>query len=243
MHSVNTSNISDITTVTGQIVVNNELPVAKISAIKAHTPSFDKYTVTGTVTDKFLDYYDLELCNKDHHVNIFNTLSVDNDTLGVFNTEGFADGVYLLRLTAYDHSENSTVYEMPLVIDRSSSILKINIDSVTQNMDMGSDGYIPTSDDPDVWIEDDLPAGSLEMDNWQWDTGRVYSGSRSHTNTSVSGVQGHYFIHAFDSLLLDSIENIIQYIYIDPLNPVQEILIQFYTDDGDGEHRAYWGVI
>ncbi|MBI5574460.1 MAG: lamin tail domain-containing protein, partial [Elusimicrobia bacterium] len=36
-------------------------------------------------------------------------------------------------------------------------------------------------------------------------------------------------------------ESIIQYVYIDPASQPEQILLQFYTDLGDGEHRVYWG--
>ena len=63
----------------------------------------------------------------------------------------------------------------------------------------------------------------------------------SHTDPARAGAHGHYFIHADAVLELSNIENVIQYVYLDPANPPQQILLQFYTDDGDGEHRAYWG--
>jgi hypothetical protein len=51
----------------------------------------------------------------------------------------------------------------------------------------------------------------------------------------------HYFIHADKALVTEtySADEIIQYVYLGP--DVQEVMLQFYTANGDGEHRVFWG--
>ncbi|HEY8744655.1 MAG TPA: FlgD immunoglobulin-like domain containing protein, partial [Chloroflexota bacterium] len=53
--------------------------------------------------------------------------------------------------------------------------------------------------------------------------------------------QQQYFLHAATPLSLTVDDNLIQYVYLDPLHAPTEIYLQFYTGDGDGEHRAFWG--
>jgi len=248
LEAVNTVDTGDVKTISGTIFLDNTPPLAKISLIKADTPSYGWYTVMGTATDEKFNYYNLNICEKNLDIVDFSSTPIENNTLGVFDASALEDGTYTLKVTAYDHGGNSAVSEVPLIINRNTNILKLHINSVTQKHNDGSEGYVPTSDDPDVWIDDNLPEGATSIDSWNWDTGITYSGNQSHTNTESFGVQGHYFIHANKALSLSAddsplnpSENIIQYVFLDSLNPPNEILMQFYTDDGDGEHRVYWG--
>jgi flagellar hook assembly protein FlgD len=86
-----------------------------------------------------------------------------------------------------------------------------------------------------------LPSGSTAVGNWTWDNTHTFRGAPSHTEPAVNGAQHHYFIHAANPLTARDTDNLIQYVYLDPQNPPSEIYLQFYTSDGDGEHRAYWG--
>ena len=103
--------------------------------------------------------------------------------------------------------------------------------------------YIKTSDDPNIWIDDELPTGAvtIDPDRWLWNNEITYSGLKSHTDPMTNDTHGHYFIRAETPMALSATDNIIQYVYLDPIYQPQEILLQFYTDNGDGEHRVYWG--
>ncbi|MDM8541001.1 FlgD immunoglobulin-like domain containing protein [Desulfococcaceae bacterium HSG9] len=239
---VNAHNALDTWEISGEIIIDNTPPAAEISFIKAHFPLFGHYTLVGTASDEHLDISYVEWLKDNIHEDIdYNHISVIDGELGVFDATALEDGTYTVRLTVKDRAGNATIAETPLIIDRTFNDLNIHINSVTYTIDLGSEGYIPTSDDPDVWLDEELPTGSTPIDTWEWDTDTTYSGAVSHTDPARAGTHGHYFIHADAILELSNIENVIQYVYLDPANPPKQILLQFYTDDGDGEHRAYWG--
>lgn len=228
--------------VTGEIVVDDTLPIADIDFIKADTPQHGHYTFIGTASDEHIDTYTLECLGGTEPLQInLSQSSVEGDTLGSFNGFLLAEGPYTIRLTVEDFAGNSTVNEMPIIIDRTTNGIKVHINSISKILDLGDEGFIPTPDEPDVWVDEDLPVGSTQIGDWQWNTEIKYSGEASHTDPGGNGTHGHYFIHADRTLTVGSGDNIIQYVYLDPSDPPSQILLQFYTENGDGEHRAYWG--
>lgn len=242
INGVNIKDVSDTWELSDEIIIDSNPPAADIVFIKEDTPKYDYYTIMGTALDEHFAIYYIELLKDEEYVSIeYGYSMAARNILGVFDAAFLEDGVYTARLTVFDFAGNTATDEIPLIIDRSTNALKLHINSVSQNINLGSEGYLPTSDDPDVWIDDELPPGSTQIDTWEWDTDITYSGLQSHTDPVSEGTHGHYFIHADDPLTLESHENIIQYVYLDPANPPRQILLQFYTDDGDGEHRAYWG--
>ena len=110
----------------------------------------------------------------------------------------------------------------------------------------------PTPDEPltlaerkeFVWIEDDLPAGAKPTaDGGEWQFGAapdfpVYSGARS-TRRLATGTSQHFFEGAEPGLRIGEGDSLFAYVYLDPANPPQEIMLQF--NDGAWEHRAIWG--
>lgn len=98
-------------------------------------------------------------------------------------------------------------------------------------------------DNPQTFVGGALPEGATAIGAWQWDDtpAHAYGAIPSHTQALSKGSQMHYFIHASSPLTLTADDNIVQYVYLDPQNPPTELYMQFYTGDGDGEHRVYWG--
>ncbi|MDQ6695237.1 MAG: hypothetical protein M3014_12595, partial [Chloroflexota bacterium] len=97
------------------------------------------------------------------------------------------------------------------------------------------------NDSPMAFMGGSVPTGAKAMGTWAWDSARPYGAMPSHTQPATDGPQVHYFIHAASPLTPTTGDNIIQYMYIDPKNPPSEVYMQFYTGDGNGEQRAYWG--
>jgi len=97
-----------------------------------------------------------------------------------------------------------------------------------------------------VWIDDSLPTGAAPQGNegsgsWTWVTaedGPVFSGEKSHTRTA-EGLSQHFFTAAKPGLKITSGDKLFAYVYIDPDNPPEAVMLQF--NDGRWEHRAYWG--
>lgn len=242
INGVNSIDANNTWMLSGEIAIDNLLPVAKIDFIKADTPMYNRYTIMGTADDSHLAYYALNCTDCNPPIEIAtNQENVKNGILGILDATSLPDGQYTIELIAVDFAGNSSTSIFPLVLDRVTNSVNIHINSVSQNIKLGSEGYVPSSDDPDAWIDDAPPAGSTEMDTWEWNANIKYSGNQSHSDPGGAGTYGHYLIHADDTLMLNTNDNIIQYVYLDPSNPPEEILLQFYTDTGDGEHRAFWG--
>ncbi|MFN4258760.1 MAG: PSD1 and planctomycete cytochrome C domain-containing protein [Gemmataceae bacterium] len=89
-----------------------------------------------------------------------------------------------------------------------------------------------------VWIDDDVPAGATPHGNWQWVTEPVYSGQRASTR-NAAGLDQHFFTGAAKPLTVAKNDRLFAYVYLDPQNPPQQIMMQW--NDGNWEHRAYWG--
>jgi hypothetical protein len=89
-----------------------------------------------------------------------------------------------------------------------------------------------------VWVEDAVPDGAREEGGWKFVSQPVYSGQRASTRTA-SGLSQHYFTGAKTPLRVAEGDVLFTYVYLDPQDPPQEIMLQW--NDGSWEHRAYWG--
>jgi hypothetical protein len=96
-----------------------------------------------------------------------------------------------------------------------------------------------------IWMEDSLPAGAAEGsdggDSWNWvsSSPAPYAGSSAHQSNIFGSEHQHYFYGATATLAVNSGENLIAYVYLDPANPPSEIMLQW--NNGSWDHRAYWG--
>lgn len=98
-----------------------------------------------------------------------------------------------------------------------------------------------------VWVEDSIPFGATpesQPEAWNW-SGGVYpapfSGSAAHHSALLEGIHQHYFTGATATLTVNAGNKLFAYVYLDPMNPPTEVMLQW--DDGSGlwNHRAYWG--
>jgi flagellar hook assembly protein FlgD len=243
VNAVNTINPLQTYSESHQILIDNALPEASFGVIESGGEN--NLIITGTASGENFQYYKLEYGQGENPIewtqSILSSQEITDVPLAEIDTSSFSPGLYSLRLTIVDLAGNESEYVTTFrITGNSPSGLIININSILQNVDPADEGYIPTSDDPDVWVDDTLPAGSTTMETWEWDTNISYSGLKSHTDAGGDGTHGHYFIHADKTLSFSANDNIIQYVFLDPADPPSEVLLQFYTDDGDGEHRAYW---
>jgi hypothetical protein len=94
-----------------------------------------------------------------------------------------------------------------------------------------------------VWIEDSLPTAAQPAGNSPWEfvaapDHPVYSGKQA-TRRTAQGISQHYFTGATPGLKIGSGDKLFAYVYLDPTNPPQGVMLQF--NDGSWEHRAVWG--
>ena len=94
-----------------------------------------------------------------------------------------------------------------------------------------------------VWLEDALPPGAItggsEPFAWVGTSPAPFSGALAHQSANVPGIHQHYFTGTTASLPVNAGDTLFAYVYLDPVNPPREVMLQFY--DGSWEHRAFWG--
>ncbi|MEO8495562.1 MAG: hypothetical protein ABI614_10870 [Planctomycetota bacterium] len=89
-----------------------------------------------------------------------------------------------------------------------------------------------------VWFKDEMPKGANKQGDWQLD--EQLSGSRGHTNPPNAGAHLHGFENAPIPFELLAGENLFAYIYLDPAQMPESIMLKFH-DGTNWEHRAFWG--
>jgi hypothetical protein len=103
----------------------------------------------------------------------------------------------------------------------------------------------PKTNSDMVWIEDSVPDGAITGadggDDWTWVTSNPapFSGTSAHQSNLASGTHQHFFNYATTTLTVNTGEVLVAYVYLDPVNPPSEVMLQW--NDGSWEHRAYWG--
>lgn len=109
----------------------------------------------------------------------------------------------------------------------------------------------PLSDQPTVsaepkeyvWIEDAAPPGAQLQGDTEWKfitkaEGPVYAGEKA-TTRKAGGLSQHFFTGASPGLVVGEGDKLFAYVYLDPNDPPQEIMLQW--NDGSWDHRCYWG--
>jgi hypothetical protein len=97
-----------------------------------------------------------------------------------------------------------------------------------------------------IWLEDETPAGATlgvsGGDSWNWiNSGPTpFAGNLAHQSNISSGYHQHYFFGATNTLVVNTGDTLIAYVYIDPANIPAEIMLQWHSGNG-WENRAYWG--
>jgi hypothetical protein len=100
-------------------------------------------------------------------------------------------------------------------------------------------------DDRDrVWVDDDTPAGALELDaneGWQWITAdpKPFLGFRAHESPLAAGIHQHYFSGVMLSPPTAADDVLFAMVWLDPDAPPDEIMLQWFASGWD--HRAFWG--
>jgi hypothetical protein len=95
-----------------------------------------------------------------------------------------------------------------------------------------------------LWVDDSVPAGASSGadggDSWNWVNNPVpNTGAKANQSAVAAGSHQHYFYNAATTLQVGTGDVLFAYVYLDPANPPNEIMLQW--NDGTWEHRAYWG--
>ena len=175
--------------------------------------------------------------------------SVDYATIDLSASTG-ADYIATSGTLFFADSENSQTFNVPIVDD---GAIEGN-ETIVLTLSGGSGavlGAVPnailTIDDNDssgdiAWFDDAVPTGAQAFGVWDWiNNGPVpYSGTAAHQSALGPGLHQHYFINASAPLQVQVGDTLYAYVYLDPLNPPSEVMLQWRVG-GSWEHRAYWG--
>ena len=142
-----------------------------------------------------------------------------------WNSTGLANGTCALTAIARDAAGNRTT----------SATVSMLVSNALAGGGGGQTGEV-------VWFDDALPGGAVPGssggDTWSWVGSPVRAGATAHRSTGA-GNQQHYFNYAWETMTVDTGDVLMAYVYLDPLNPPQQVMLQW--NDGSWEHRAYWG--
>ncbi len=93
-----------------------------------------------------------------------------------------------------------------------------------------------------VWIDDETPPKARQQGDTAWEfvtaPQPVFSGNKA-TTRSDSGLRHRFDTAADPPLSIGEGDKLFAYVYLDPLEPPKEIMLQ--RNDGSWEHRAVWG--
>jgi hypothetical protein len=124
--------------------------------------------------------------------------------------------------------------------DAASNRSTSSVDIVVANL------VVPPNTNLDVvWVEDDVPTGAVTGsdggDDWNWISSDPlpFTGTAAHQSALATGSHQHWFNFAWTTLAVNTGEVLVAYVYLDPVNPPSEIMLQW--NDSSWEHRAYWG--
>jgi hypothetical protein len=102
----------------------------------------------------------------------------------------------------------------------------------------------------EVWVGNTVPEGGVPQsgnENWNWVADNPFPYTEAtlvHLSSAYAGVHQHLFTGATDSLTINAGETLYAYVYLDPVNPPTEVMLQWFDPSvpgGEWEHRAYWG--
>jgi len=95
-----------------------------------------------------------------------------------------------------------------------------------------------------AWVDDELPEGALLAgdEEWKWVDAdpTPFSGTKAHQSIVSEGYHQHEFTGASAPLSVNRGERLFAYVYLDPANEPQEVMLQ-WNDGSTWEQRAYWG--
>jgi hypothetical protein len=91
-----------------------------------------------------------------------------------------------------------------------------------------------------IWFGAELPEGAQPKGQWVWQADNA-GGSKSHTAPPQPGPAAHGFESAKNIMPVGKERVLFTHVFIDPQNVPETIMLTWITDQGDAEHRAYWG--
>jgi F5/8 type C domain len=112
--------------------------------------------------------------------------------------------------------------------------------------------FVPSTftpgDNTTSWVFNQMiPAGAVtggNLEDWNWIDLNPEPQSDAafvHQSSNVAGMHQHYFYYATDTLTVNPGDRLYAWVYLDPVNPPSEVMLQWFEPGTGWEHRAYWG--
>ena len=95
-----------------------------------------------------------------------------------------------------------------------------------------------------VWIDDAVPQGASPQGDGSWEfvtrPDHPVASGKAALRITAQGLKQRYFEKAVRKLKVGEGDTLFAQVFLDPLNPPKEIMLQWHTA-GAWSHRAYWG--
>jgi RHS repeat-associated protein len=97
-----------------------------------------------------------------------------------------------------------------------------------------------------VWVDDALPAGAVGYsggEDWKWvgPSPSPQSGVVSHQSNVAAGLHQHFFDNAGQTLKVNAGDKLYAWVYLDPANVPEEVMLQWSEVTAGWSYKAYWG--
>ena len=153
-----------------------------------------------------------------------------------------ATGKQILRTVGEDRAGNRAQVEVAIAIPALDSNVIVEDVRIERSIDLQpvSRGWVSEDKTPG-WIAGSLPEESKQVGKWRWD--REFSdpfGVPTHHSVG-DGADLHYFTVPKTDWFIGPREHIIQYVWVDPKSRPQQIVMQFYTEGLNADHRVSFG--
>lgn len=102
-------------------------------------------------------------------------------------------------------------------------------------------------DNSTSWVFNAVPSDGVasgSFEDWNWVASNPAPRAEAflvHQSNNVAGLHQHFFYYATDTLTVNAGDRLYAWVYLDPVNPPTEIMLQWFEPATGWEHRAYWG--
>jgi hypothetical protein len=212
----------------GNYITLNEWTVSSLSPGSTHEFSF-KWSARGLAGQNILHLLadPEDFIKETDESNNWYSYPIEIREIDLLFTSYLSDSLIppFTDLTGYYSIVNTGLEEKDLTL----SLSIVNSDSAVVSRDF----------DLEHIIYDSMPYSSYG--SFFYDTTNFRFGELSITDSGGPGI--YYFGLSSDSVIteLSDSQYIVQYVYLDTLNPPSEIMLQFEDKYGGKDHRAFWG--
>jgi RHS repeat-associated protein len=151
-----------------------------------------------------------------------------------------APGPATLTVEAFDAAGNRAVTTAAIELPPLASALLRDVAITATLVPQATSTLLSDADILPRWLTGSLPEGTIVEGSWRWIDERDPLGAAVH-ETSGAGLDLHLVRDTQAAWFLGTGDRVVQYLWLDPADPPEQILLQVYGDGADGEHRIVIG--